>query len=70
MSFPVERHQQIVARIDQIECDLYGLYRALERLRLDLQREWRVLPSGERWNEARQDASELSAGGARGAEQG
>lgn len=41
--------QAIVKRIDEIEAEMCGLYRSLERLRLDLQAQWRVLPSGERW---------------------
>jgi hypothetical protein len=61
LMFPDERYVKIVRRIDQLESQLYGTYRALERLRLDLQREWKVLPSGERWNERSHAASELSA---------
>lgn len=58
-------HQGIVAEIDSIEADLYGLYRRLESLRLQLQREWRVLPSGAPWNEAKQASTRFSdrAGG-------
>lgn len=59
--FPDEHHVQIVKRIDDMEADLFRIYRRLERLRLDLQREWRVLPSGQRWSESTQDASEHSA---------
>ena len=36
--------QQIVAEIDTIEAELYGMYLRLQRLRLDLQAQWRVLP--------------------------
>lgn len=43
--FPEETHVKIVKRIDEIEADMYRLYRKLERLRLDLQAQWRVLPS-------------------------
>lgn len=56
--FPEERHVKIIRRIDEIEAELYGLYRRLARLRLDLQREWRVLPSGQRWSEQGQDETE------------
>ena len=49
--FPEETHQKIVKQIDDIEADIHRCYRSLERLRLDLQRQWRVLPSGERWTE-------------------
>jgi len=55
--FPYEHYVEIVRRIDTLEADFYRLYRALERLRLDLQREWKVLPSGARWSESGQDAS-------------
>lgn len=58
--FPDEHHEKIIRRIDAMEAEMFGLYRKMERLRLDLQREWRVLPSGERWTEARHDKSEHS----------
>jgi hypothetical protein len=59
--FPDERYVKILRRIDEIECDLYRQYRRIERLRLDLQREWKVLPNGERWTERSHAASEFSA---------
>lgn len=46
----------IVSEIDEIESDIFTLYRRLERLRLKLQAQWRVLPS-----------LDGPAGGARGA---
>ena len=58
--FPEEDHQKIVARIDVLEADLYRVYRALERLRLDLQRQWRVLPTSGRWSETEQSKTEYS----------
>lgn len=62
--FPEERHVAILKRIDSIECELFNLYRKMERLRLDLQREWRALPSGARWSERSHAASEFSASSA------
>jgi hypothetical protein len=59
--FPDERHIKIVQRIDAMEAEMFRLYRRMERLRLDLQREWKVLPSGGRWSERFQDESEHSA---------
>ena len=59
--FPDETHVKILRRIDAIESEMFGLYRKMERLRLDLQRAWKVLPSDERWTEERQNASEHSA---------
>jgi hypothetical protein len=56
--FPEERHVKVVRRIDEMEADIYSLYRKIMRLRLDLQREWHVLPSGARWSEAEQEKSE------------
>jgi len=44
-----QTHQSIVANIDAIEADLFGLYRRLQALRVHLQNEWRVLPSNEPW---------------------
>jgi hypothetical protein len=58
--FPDERHQVIIRRIDALEADAYRTYRAIERLRLELQREWHVLPSGERWSSQGQAQSEHS----------
>jgi len=58
--FPEETHQQIVERIDQIESEVYAIYRKLERFRISLQEKWRVLPSGEKWTPARHNESELS----------
>lgn len=60
--FPDEHHLKIVRRVDEIEADIFQLYRRIERLRLDLQREWRVLPSGGRWSKEAHEASEHSAG--------
>ena len=42
--FPEETHAKIVKQIDDIECEMYGLYRKLERLRLNLQQQWNVKP--------------------------
>ena len=53
--FPEETHVKIVKRLDEIECELFGLYRKLESLRLGLQDQWKVLPSGERWTKERQE---------------
>jgi hypothetical protein len=53
--FPEETHVKILQRIDAIEAEMFGIYRRLERLRLDLQAKWRVLPSGARWSEERVD---------------
>ena len=57
--FPEETHQKIVKQIDDVEADLFRLYRRLARLRMDLQRDWRVLPSGDRWTREAQDKCEL-----------
>jgi Txe/YoeB family toxin of Txe-Axe toxin-antitoxin module len=54
--FPEETHQKIVKRIDEIEVEMFEIYRRLERLRLDLQEQWRVLPSGARWTQEKKDA--------------
>lgn len=56
--FPEETHVKIVKRIDAIEADMFRIYRALERLRLDLQASWRVLPSDEKWSPEAQQKSE------------
>lgn len=56
--FPDETHQEIVKRIDALESSAFTLYRQLESLRLELQRQWKVLPSGERWSEQRQRRAE------------
>lgn len=58
---PHERHVAFLKRIDTIEAEMFGLYRSLERLRLDLQREWKAFPSGTRWNATDHAASEHSA---------
>ena len=58
--FPEESHQKIVRRLDQMEAEVYGLYRKLENLRLDLQKQWKVLPNGERWTERGHAASQFS----------
>lgn len=47
--FPEETHIKIVKQLDEIEADLFGCYRRLERLRLTLQDQWRVLPTGLCW---------------------
>lgn len=59
--FPEETHVKILRRLDAIEAELFGLYRRLEGLRLDLQREWRALPNGARWSERSHAASAFSA---------
>jgi len=53
--FPEETHQRIIKDIDNIEGQMFALYRSLNRLRLNLQSQWRVLPSGEKWNQERQE---------------
>lgn len=58
--FPEETHVKILKRIDAIEAEMFGIYRKLERLRLDLQQQWRALPSGARWSERSHAASEFS----------
>jgi hypothetical protein len=58
--FPEETHVKIVKRLDAMEAEVYSLYRKLERLRLDLQSQWRVLPSGQRWSERSHAASQYS----------
>lgn len=50
---PMSNHE-IVKALDRIEEQIHSQYCALARIRLELQRQWRVLPSGERWTEARQ----------------
>lgn len=56
--FPEETHRKIVRQIDAIEADMFGLYRKLASLRLQLQRDWRVLPSDQRWSAQAQDKAE------------
>jgi hypothetical protein len=56
--FPEETHEKIVKQVDEVEADLFRLYRKLMRLRLGLQRQWRVLPNGERWTERSHQASD------------
>jgi hypothetical protein len=56
--FPEETHVKIVKQLDDIESEVFRLYRKTERLRLELQRKWRVLPSGQRWSEEAQQKSE------------
>lgn len=58
--FPEETHQKIVQQIDEVECELFRLYRKLQRLRLGVQRQWHVLPSGEQWTKEKQEASDYS----------
>ena len=36
---------EIVARLDEIEAELFSQTNRVKRLRLDIQREWNVLPS-------------------------
>lgn len=55
-----EHHIKLVQHLDATEAELYRIYRQIERLRLDLQREWRVLPSGGRWSEEAHEATEHS----------
>ena len=50
--------QKIVRQIDDIESEVFTLYHRLARLRLDLQREWRVFPSGEPWTQQKQDEAD------------
>ena len=47
--FPEEPHIEILKQIDDAESDMYRLYRKVARLRLSLQEQWRVLPTGARW---------------------
>jgi len=61
--FPEETHIKIVQRINDLEAKLFGIYRGLESLRLDLQNYWHVLPSGSRWTEANSEATRYSAQG-------
>ena len=61
MMFPDETHQRIVKRLDELETTLHQTYRAIERLRLDLQTLWRVLPNGERWSAEKSEATRYSA---------
>lgn len=59
--FPDERHVKIVKQIDEMEAEAFGLYRRMERLRLGLQEQWKVLPSGERWTKERHEESAHSS---------
>jgi len=56
--FPEQTHVKILRRIDDLEADAYRTYRALARLRLELQTQWRALPSGQTWTQAAQDKSD------------
>ena len=58
--FPEETHVEIVRQIDEAEAKAFTLYRSIARLRLSLQRQWHVLPTGERWTGAKQDEQEAS----------
>ena len=58
--FPDETHQKIVKQIDEIEAELHGLYRKLARLRQGLQRQWHVMPSGQRWSLIAQEKDEAN----------
>jgi hypothetical protein len=60
--FPEETHVKIVKRIDDMEAEMFQLYRRLMRLRLDLQAQWRVLPSGARWSHEKQEEAEVNRG--------
>ena len=51
---PEETHIKILKQIDDAEFDMYRLYCKVTRLRLSLQAQWRVLPSGARWTIERQ----------------
>lgn len=55
--FPEESHVKIVKRIDELEADVYTVYCRLQRLRLDLQAQWRVLPSDDRWTPEKHEAT-------------
>ena len=60
--FPEETHRAIVKQFDAIETDLFRLYRRLARMRLELQRQWRVLPNDERWTPQLQEQSDAFGG--------
>lgn len=59
--FPEETHVKILQQLDELESEVYGVYRKVERLRAGLQRQWKALPSGERWSEERHSASLFAA---------
>lgn len=56
--FPDETRVRWIRDLDHIEADLYSLYLRLERVRLELQREWHVLPNGEHWTPEKQKQAE------------
>ena len=56
--FPEEPHIEILKQIDDAESDMYRLYRKVARLRLSLQEQWRVLPTGAHWTMERQTEDE------------
>ncbi len=57
--FPEETHQKIVKHVDDLEAELFCLYRKVARLRLGLQRQWQVLPSGPmKWSKEAQEKAE------------
>lgn len=51
--FPQENQERIVKELDEIEADLYRIYRKIERFRGRLQEQWKVLPSGDKWTPER-----------------
>lgn len=53
-------HRRLVQRIDDLEARSYRLYQAIADLRLELQQQWRVLPSGDVWTPEQQQASEFT----------
>ena len=56
--FPEETHIEILKHIDDAESNMYRLYREVARLRLRLQEQWRVLPTGAHWTIERQREDE------------
>lgn len=58
--FPEETHVKIVKKLDALEADAYRVYRSMESLRIELQEQWHVLPSGERWTPEKSEATRHS----------
>lgn len=58
--FPEETHVKILARIDRLEANAYQVYASLERLRLELQQQWRAMPDGQKWTPERHAESNHS----------
>lgn len=56
--FPEETHEKILKRIDALEADAFRLYRKAASIRLDLQSQWHVLPTGEPWSLEKQRKAE------------